>query len=62
MLKLIFVANCYGVGVQLAFGNVNILSTRGFHQGDALAVAVLLFSLVSHPVVLLIPQDKAVPC
>ena len=42
-----WVASCYGVGAQLVFGNTKIQSTRGWHQGDPLAI--LLFSLVLHP-------------
>ena len=41
------VANCYGIAASLVFGDKVILSTRGFHQRDPLAM--LLFALILIP-------------
>ena len=47
-----WVASTYGIAAHLVFGDVTILSSCGFHQGDPLGV--LLFSLVLQPLVLLL--------
>ena len=49
-----WIATCYGVAANLVFGDKVIKSMLGFHQGDPLAV--LLFALVLHPVILQIKE------
>ena len=50
-----WVTTSYSQPSHLIFGNTSILSCCGFHQGDPLAS--LLFSLVLHPIVLMIKQQ-----
>ena len=46
---------CYGQPSHLQYGKTRILSTSGWHQGDALAA--LLFSLTLHPLALMIKEQ-----